>query len=153
MKSLFISLSLILTLTLSYSQNNWKTFNGKYGFKIDLPDYFQLGSLTRSGIQYFNTTRHPRLIIGVETSETLSEVKAIEELNRYYLALLKTQTGITDNIKKDREFTISSKNGDEFMYIKSILRNTKMYTLNIQYPLFEKNYVESIITHISESLD
>lgn len=69
-KILFLIVTLLTAIIGQFTNaqtKDWKTFNLKYGFRIELPNYFNIGSLTNSGIQYYTTELNENIMVTVET--------------------------------------------------------------------------------------
>jgi hypothetical protein len=129
---------LIVTLltTVSYQFANaqtkdWKTFNHKYGFRIELPNYFKLGGLTHSGIQYYTTDLNENIMVTVETIGEGSN----GSLAKDFQMEINSTKGIGYKILKDTWYVISGKEGGEIFYMKTIIKNGQTHYLRISYQI------------------
>ncbi len=68
MKSIFIVIALFLSNIVLGQSIKWEHFTHKYGFSIDLPNSFRVGSLTNSGIQYYLNSIYDDISLDVETN-------------------------------------------------------------------------------------
>ena len=128
--------------------DSWKTFNHKYGFAIDLPNYFYEGLLIGSALQYYNTDINSYISIAVETIVEASK----EDLIKDYQAYLNSTEGIEYNVLQDNFFVISGKANEEIYYFKILLKNNRKYFLMIKYPEIQKDLFDKILPRISKSL-
>lgn len=128
--------------------DNWKTFNHKYGFSIDLPNYFSEGSLTASGIQYYITDIDPEISLGIETIGEASQTSLIKDYQTY----LNSTDGIDYKVLRDNFFVISGQNIEGIYYYKMFIKNNRKYFLMLTYPQTQKDLFDNLLPRISKSL-
>lgn len=136
------------TTTQQTKSDNWKTFNHKYGFSIDLPSYFSQGSLTASGIQYYVTDVDPNISVGVETIGEGSQTSLIKDYQTY----LNSTEGIEYRVLLENFFVISGQNSEGIYYFKMLIKNNQSHFLMISYPQSQKDLFDNILPRISKSL-
>lgn len=125
----------------------WKTFNHKYGFSLQLPYYFKVGSLTASSIQYYINEQNDNISLNVFTNGIGSK----EILKKSYQSLLNATLGCDYKILGDNYFIISGQNEDGIYFIKEFIKNQQTHTLSIFYPLNEKDNFGPLIPEIVKS--
>jgi len=133
----------------SKTDDNWKTFNHKFGYTIQLPNYFSIGPLTASSIQYYTTDLDENIMIGVESLGEGSQTSIIKDYQTY----LKTTDGITYKVLKENWFVISGQNGNDIFYYKMIVKNNQTHFLMITYPKAQKDLFDNILPRISKSFE
>lgn len=143
----FILLMLFAASIANAQTKNWKTFNHKYGFKIELPSYFNIGSLTHSGIQYYTTDLNENIMVAVETIGEGSN----GSLAKDFQMEINSTKGIGYKILKDTWYVISGKEGGEIFYMKTIIKNGQTHYLRISYQTSQKEIFDSILPRISKS--
>lgn len=133
--------------TPSSSSDSWKTFNHKYGFALELPNYFKEGSLTASGIQYYINDLNDNITIMVETVGEGSNASLKDD----YQFQLKSSEGCDYKILKDNWFVLSGQDKEGIYYQKTILKNGQTHYLSIRYPTTQKDIFDNILPRISKS--
>ena len=129
------------------NSNNWKTFNHKYGFTIQLPNYFSIGSLTASGLQYYTTDIDQNIMVAVESSGDGSQTGLIKD----YQMRLNSEEGIKYKVLRDNWFVVSGENSEGVYYYKGIIKGGQSYFLMISYPSVHKDLMDNILPKISKS--
>lgn len=131
------------------AQSYWTKYNVQLGAEIELPSDFKKGILVASEtLQWFECLKYPEIEITVETFGTGTET----ELNQTYENDLKSYNGIIYKVKKNNWFVISGVNEDkDVFYNKSIIKNGVQFHLRINYPEKHKNYMNKILSKISNS--
>lgn len=133
----------------SNTVDSWKTFNHKFGYTIQLPNYFSMGPLTASNIQYYTTDLDENIMIGVESLGEGSQTSIIKDYQTY----LRTTEGITYKILKENWFVISGQNGNDIFYYKMIVKKNQTHFLMITYPKVQKDLFDNILPRISKSFE
>jgi hypothetical protein len=147
---LFLIVTLLTTVISQFANaqtKNWKTFNHKYGFRIELPNYFNIGALTNSGIQYYTTELNENIMVYVETIGEGTN----GSLAKDFQMEINSTKGIGYKILKDTWFVISGMEEDEIFYMKTIIKNWQTHYLRITYPSSQKEIFDSILPRISKS--
>ena len=126
----------------------WKTFNHKYGFSIELPNDFKEGILANSGLQWYTLNGDMNnFYIYVET---IGEGN-IESLKNDY-KLYSEIENVSYKVYKSTFFIVSGIDSDgKIYYFKAFIKNRQTHYLRITYPTSMKNQVEPLIPRISKS--
>jgi len=131
----------------SNTSESWRTFNHKYGFTIDLPNYFKEGTLTALGIQYYINDLNDNITIMVGTNAEGSNASLKDDYQRD----IKSSEGCDYKIFKDSWFVISGQDKEGIYYQKTILKNGQTHFLEIRYPETQKDIFDNILPRISKS--
>ena len=127
--------------------DTWKTFNHKYGFRIELPSYFWEGSMTASGIQYYTNDLNENITLTVATSGEGSNSSLANE----YQTTINSISGIDYKILKDNWFVVSGQDEEGIYYLKTLVKNGQTHFLAVHYPVSQKDIFDSILPRISKS--
>ena len=131
----------------SNSIDDWKTFNHRYGFTIQLPRGFSEGAITASGIQYFKNDFDDNIILGVETYGEGSRTSLVND----YQSRINSTVGIDYKTLKDNWFVISGQDDKEIYYYKMVVKNNRSYFLMLTYPFKQKDLFDNVLARISRS--
>ena len=133
---------------ISINSNNWKIFNHKYGFTIELPENFKEGLLANSGLQWYTINdNYDDLHVTVETIGEGNEESLKSDFNNY-----SNDKNISYKTFKNNSFVISgTENDNKIYYIKAIIKNDQTHYLKISYLKKYKNIIEPNISRISNS--
>lgn len=127
---------------------DWKTFNHKYGFSIDLPNNFEEGLLANSGLQWY--TLNGDMNDFYICVETIGEGNSESLRNDY--KLYSEEKNVSYKVYKSTSFVVSGIDDDEkIYYFKAFVKNNQTHYLRITYPNSMKNQIEPLIARISES--
>ncbi|WP_431243244.1 hypothetical protein ACQ9BO_00605 [Flavobacterium sp. P21] len=129
--------------------NGWKTYK-HHDASVELPNYFDYGLLTNSGIQYFD---------GGEFDEAGDMTIAIEVYPGNKKDLLQSfknprkysNDKIIYNACKDNWHVISSNQAGTIHYEKEVLKGKNIHHLMIGYPENKKEMMDKILPRISKS--
>lgn len=124
----------------------WTSYNHEYGFNIELPHYFKVGSLTASGMQYYITDFDDQIMLSVQTNGG-SQIEFLKS----YSNMQNTTTGIDYKVLRGNWYVISGENDGEIFYYKEVYKNNWIYTLMITYPQRHKDLMDIILPRISTS--
>ena len=137
----------VSTSSAKAQSTNWKKFNQEFGFRIELPSYFEKGSLTASGIQYFTTELNEDIMVFVETSGEGSSISLAND----YQSTINSTKGISYKLLKETYYVISGKQNNEIYYFKTLVKNGQTFYLSICYPIKQKDIFDSILPRIIKS--
>lgn len=135
--------------TSKLNNNNWKQFKHRYGFTIDLPNYFREGSLTASGIQYYTADLDEDIILTVEAIVDGSSISLAKE----YQDNTNTLNGISYKVLKDSWYVISGQDEEDIYYLKSYIKSGRTFCLSLHYPMMYKDIFDSILPRIAKSFE
>ena len=128
------------------SSDNWQTFNHRHGFTIQLPNYFSVGAMTASGIQYYKTEVSDQIMLGIETFGGSQQ-----ELLKDYTMRQNSSTGIDYKVLKENWFVVSGQNSEGIYYFKEIVKGKWIHSLLLQYPTDQKDLMDNILPRVSKS--
>ena len=129
------------------TNDTWKIFHHKYGFSIELPDYFSEGALTASGIQYYINDLNENINVTVETMGEGSTSSLMKD----YQSTINTSTGCDYKVYKNNWFVVSGQDENGIYYFKTIIKNGQTHYLAIHYPQSQKEIFDIILPRISKS--
>jgi len=129
------------------TNNSWITFNHRYGFSIELPNYFKEGALTASAIQYYVNDLNDDIIISVETTGEGS----MSSLANDYQNTINSESGVDYKVLKNNWYVVSGQNQQGIYYFRTFVKNGQTHYLRIEYPLSKKDIFDSLLPRISKS--
>ena len=133
------------------ANHGWKTFKHKYGFSIELPDYFSEGILSGSGIQSYtdNLTQDvmnkSNIII-----ETLGEGSQASLATAYH-STLKSSDNVVYNVLQNNWFVVTGQDANGIYYLKTTVKNGQTHYLSVRYPVSQKEQFDKILPRIVSS--
>jgi hypothetical protein len=129
------------------TNNSWITFNHRYGFSIELPNYFKEGALTASAIQYYVNDLNDDIIISVETTGEGS----MSSLANDYQNTINSESGVDYKVLKNNWYVVSGQNQQDIYYFRTFFKNGQTHYLRIEYPVSKKDIFDSLLPRISKS--
>lgn len=129
------------------TNDSWITFNHKYGFTIELPNYFKEGALTASGIQYYINDFSDDIMITVETTGEGSNSSLVND----YQNTINSESWVDYKVLKNNWYVVSGQNQQGIYYFRTFVKNGQTHYLRIEYPVSKKDIFDSLLPRISKS--
>jgi|GEM_PF-3873233 len=125
---------------------NWKTYKHQDA-SVQLPNYFEYGLLTNSGIQYYTAEEFDDVTIAIEVYEGNKK-----DLTEGFKASQK-YPGATVSYKllKPNWYVVSSNQSGTIHYEKGIIKGKNIHHLMIDYPENKKEEMDQILAKIARS--
>lgn len=135
------------TVPTTSTNKGWITFNHRYGYTIELPNYFKEGALTASAIQYYVNDLNDDIIISVETTGEGS----MSSLANDYQNSINSESGVDYKVLKNNWYVVSGQNEQGIYYFRTFVKNGQTHYLRIEYPVSKKDIFDSLLPRISKS--
>ena len=129
------------------TNDSWITFKHRYGFTIELPNYFKEGPLTASAIQYYINDLNDDIIISVATTGEGS----LSSLANDYQNTINSENWVDYKVLKNNWYVISGQNEQGIYYTRTFVKNGQTHYLRIEYPVSKKDIFDSLLPRISKS--
>ncbi len=133
------------------TNHGWKTFKHKYGFSIELPDYFSEGILTNDATQsYTDELIEDAMNKSNITVETIGEGSQTS-LAATYQSTLTSSENVVYKVLQNNWFVITGQDVNGIYYLKTMIKNGQTHYLSVRYPVSQKERFDKILPRIANS--
>ena len=129
------------------TNDSWITFNHRYGFSIELPNYFKEGALTASAIQYYVNDLNDDILISVATTGE----GTMSSLANDYQNTINSENWVEYKVLKNNWYVVSGQDQQGIYYLRTFVKNGQTHYLRIEYPRSKKDIFDSLLPRISKS--